>query len=134
MDEYGQIGPEKGDYQDDLATIAEALKIGPVRIKLADRMTRYDLVLATADRMGWLAAEPDRELGAPVEHWLLVAQDRRGCGWFRLGTPHAAYVAEVMRMANAGDGEVIAAFIAALAPHVIGDPQWSPPSPEVAGA
>jgi hypothetical protein len=50
MDRYGQIGPEKPDFDEDLATIARRLAAGEaVAFTHSHRMTALDLVIVPAE-------------------------------------------------------------------------------------
>ena len=119
MDGYGQIGPEKGTYDEDLKYLADRLyEFSPVFVKLADRGTQYELFLFLARSLDCPFGTPDGiEYGDPEkeELWLHVSKPRQGAAWFKLDAEqHASYVNETMGFTANGDGEVIAAFLTRL--------------------
>lgn len=125
MDEYGQIGPEKGTFTADCEEVTALIAKGaPVYVTLTHRLTRMEVVLTLKQAFlrpdgggGPEGVFLDRE-PAP---WLLVTVIERGCCWAQLGrgwTPHASYIASHMvkngEAFNDVDAETIAAFLREL--------------------
>lgn len=107
MDGHGQIGPNKGDYESDVLSIASILSQGtPVYVLLADRMTSYPLMIT---RRFATTSEIEREQHA---NDVFIAHAGKGAYWFNLdGYAAPAYVADKLGFTAAGDGEVVAEFI-----------------------
>jgi hypothetical protein len=109
LDAYGQIGPFKDDYDTDVVAIAQAVAGGAtVRMNLADRMTKLQLVLARGHAMSHLfpGKGPDA---------LFVARIGHGAFFFALDAPPgAAYVTEKLGFEFGGDGEILADFLSRL--------------------
>lgn len=108
MDEYGQIGPDKPDYESDLGTIRRWLADGPVAVTFAARMTQYALMLVAEEDIAFFDARPaGRSSGR-----LLVVWIGRGSAWLD-GEATPAYIADRLH-GTLGDGEVIAGFLEQL--------------------
>lgn len=124
MDEYGQIGPEKGTFTADCEEVAALIAKGaPVYVTLTHRLTRMEVVLTL--KQAFLRPEdgggPEGVFQeAPTAPWLLVTVIERGACWAQLGrgwTPHASYIASHMVKAdhfNDVDAETVAAFLREL--------------------
>lgn len=112
MDEYGQIGPEKGDYEHDCAMVAGELAKGlPVYVHLTHRMTQQQLVLCLKDRMSLTAAVP----GTGGGQWLLIVRVEKGAYWFRVDHKQdPGYLARWLG-GNEVDAETVADFIERIA-------------------
>lgn len=133
MDKYGQIGPEKGDYDHDVRTIAHALDDGDHAISaiLAHRGTRMQTVLASKKHLLVIGGDPlsgqsARERDATEAHlWLFVAVQEHGAYWFRVDTvAHPSYVAEKLDV-MAADAETITDFLTRLGAAMGADPQYA---------
>lgn len=111
MDQYRQIGPEKGDYDDDVQRVARELMNGEtVHVALTHRMTRQSLVLAFASSIAKIS--PVEGLGQDM--FLLVVRPEKGAYWFRIDhfqTPD--YIAARMGV-HLADAETISDFLARL--------------------
>lgn len=89
MDEYGQIGPEKGDYERDCRTVAHMLrKWGTVFVAFAANGTRMNLTLVHKGGLMTLGADAARPAGisgsAETTQWVLVVREEFGSYWFDL--------------------------------------------------
>lgn len=82
MDEFSQIGPDKGHYDQDVKSIADALRYPEraVTFALTHRMTRQQLVVVLKDAME-LVAPP---AGCTEGVWAFVAVVEKGAYWFRI--------------------------------------------------
>lgn len=119
MDGFGQIGPDKGNYAADVkATVTELEAGGPVYLALADRGTKYELVLVLADRIAAMElAALRRSFGADsTQDWLFVGWLGHGAYWFKLDGGYIApsYVAKSFGVESEADGEVLAEFLTRL--------------------
>jgi hypothetical protein len=109
MDTWGQIGPEKGQYDADVLGLAAALTSGAtVRVKLADRMTQYDLVLCRTHAMTRLGGIGPSEVDA-----LYVSHMGKGAYEFPFGQGDTdpGYVNTKLGYTSDADGEVVSEFI-----------------------
>ena len=120
MDEYGQIGPEKGDYAADMQAVWRALQDAgdpkPVFVKLADAGTLLRLLVAWAPAIGVPGSAPWPVDGTsePLEDWFFVAVVEHGAYWFRVDTlQKGGYVASKLGL-EARDGETVAEFLTRL--------------------
>ena len=121
MDQYGQIGPEKGNYGEDVRDVANALKFPEraVHVLLTHRMTQQSLVLCLKDAM---------ELNGPVAGcsegvWLFVARLEHGAYWFRYDHMlDASYVASKLDIHRV-DAETLVDFIERIARELGVEPQ-----------
>lgn len=127
MDEYGQTGPERDSYDEDVRGIAEALGKGrAVYVRFAQRSTSYPLLIVQAVNLETGGAPLDGAgLQAPIEHWFYVAREGDGAYWFNLhprfstvATPW--YVREKLNLPAEGDGECVAGFLQKLGETVFG--------------
>lgn len=131
MDKYGQIGPDKGDYDHDVALVANALTAGiqAVSVILAHRGTRMQIVLATKEHLLVYGGDPlsgqsARERDATeAQLWVFVAMQEHGAYWFRLDTiAHSSYISEKLDVMP-GDAETIMDFLTRLGRAMGADPQ-----------
>lgn len=118
MDQYGQIGPEKDDYADDVRNVARGLCGATVYVKLADQGTRYNILLTSKADLGGPGGYPDGldEEGEYVStgRWVHVAVTEHGAYWFNVQAYNApGYIATKLGLTPT-DGEVIGEFLTRL--------------------
>jgi hypothetical protein len=87
MDRFGQIGPEKGAYDEDVSNIANALQYGEraVTFALTHRMTRQQVTVVLKDKMEVYGA--DHGGGPPGTRggcFAYVGVDEHGSYWFQI--------------------------------------------------
>lgn len=115
MDGYGQIGPEKGSYANDVREVAQSL-FHPERaafVALSDKSTKLRLVLVLRESFALVGQGPE---GVDVgEDYIFVGCVEHGAYWFQLGAYHAPdYVASKLGIENA-DGDTVSEFLTRLA-------------------
>lgn len=113
MDQYGQIGPEKGSYARDVRTVARMLVRGetPVYVAHVARMTRLGLHLWLRSREGDLQVAPR---GLEDAEWLYVLVDEHGGTHFEIGSYLAPdYIATRLNVTLA-DAKELGEFFARL--------------------
>lgn len=133
MDEYGQIGPEKGDYERDCRQVAHALRNhGNVFVAFAANGTRMDLTLIHKADLLCLpnGARPAGigKLGADLpdtSQWVLVVREGYGSYWFDL-TAHIApgYLQGKFERTTDIDAEVLTEFLVCVGVECRA---WRPP-------
>jgi hypothetical protein len=107
MDEYSQVGPEKGDFDGDCQRIAYALREGPVHVALTHRMTRQSLVLCLKNTMSLITGVE----GCTQGEWIYVSRAESGAYWFQLGVvTDPSYIASKMEI-HPVDAETVADFV-----------------------
>lgn len=122
MDRYGQIGPDKGDYDEDCQLIAGWLRrLLPVFVKLAAEGTGFEvalipvgaLALASADESGKRCYPAGTQaLDGTVGTQLLVVIRDKGSAWFDTRLRKAPpYIAEKFGYSNPIDPASIADFL-----------------------
>src|SRR5690348_2433853 len=88
MDEFGQIGPEKGRYGEDVQDVANALRFGEraVTLALTHRLTRQQVTVALKSSMEVIGEDygggPPGTRGDGL--WVFLAVDEHGAYWFRI--------------------------------------------------
>jgi hypothetical protein len=115
VDRFGQIGPEKGDYADDVESIADKLRFNenPVTFPLTHRMTRQQVTVALKDKVEVYGAGPEGTRGDGL--WVFVAVDEKGAYWFRIDfLVEAGYAAAKLNL-HPVDAETLVEFLALLA-------------------
>lgn len=124
MDQYGQIGPEKGDYPADVRRVARQLNGATVFARLADRGGQLRLMLTARPDLSAPFGLPD---GLDDEgDWVFVAVEDHGAYWLNLLVFNAPdYIAAKLGVAP-GDGEIIGEFLTRLRAESV-----SPPLQEV---
>jgi hypothetical protein len=122
MDEYGQIGPEKGDFAVDCAEVAHHLmtQAAPLYVTLTHRLTRMEVLLTMKrdwDRPAGGGEPQGVRQEVPSAPWLLVTVIERGACWAQLGkgwTPVGGYIDSHMTREgtfNEVDAETVAEFL-----------------------
>lgn len=129
MDSYGQIGPEAGDYDDDLCQIAAELRDGaPVYLRLAAEGTGFQIVLVP--QLGLFVNGGEQPAGTvgldggvhEDGRYLMVAVERHGHYWFDMRlAKHPSYVAEKLCYPNPVDSATLAEFLDRLGLALFGD-------------
>lgn len=115
MDRYGQIGPEKGNWNQDCRRVAEVLADGETPfVALAHRGTRQEVMLMPASRAWCVEAKPTGIDATDSPPWALLSVVGRGACWVQLGVGyvHAGYIAG--HLSGAGHDPVDAESLAAL--------------------
>lgn len=109
MDQYGQIGPDKPGYKQDLLEIAEHLRAGrAVALEHSYRMTLTKLVL--------LPAIATVRHGGPAAAELLITVVGKGADWLALyGDLHWTDARQYLGITNEVDATAIADLLNALA-------------------
>jgi acetylornithine/succinyldiaminopimelate/putrescine aminotransferase len=118
MDKYGQIGPDKGEYDHDVALVANSLTAGiqAVSVILAHRGTRMQLLLASKEHTLVFGGDP---LYDAAGVWVFLAVQEHGAHWFRIDTiAHTSYLREKLGVTEA-DAETISDFLVRLG-HAMG--------------
>ena len=121
MDSWGQIGPEKPDFDADVEAIAAHLRAGrAVEVAHAYRQTQTKLVLTPRGRVNvWLEG---RRLRGDPAHAI-----GKGGDWLPLtGDVHWTGVAQYFGISNEVDATAIADFLNRLSPLLVPPP----PSPD----
>lgn len=128
MDEYGQVGPDKPDYADDVRTIRELVGDGyPQSIRFAHRSTALQITFVP-----WPAIDGERNKpsGFATDTPLLVAITRDGSPGVAAFLPtrhwlHPGYVAQYLGWPIGEGDDTIARFLNAVLGH---------PEPDVTNA
>lgn len=110
MDQFQQIGQEKGDYAADVRDVARVLTAGhPTTVALAHRMTRMQLVLALYGSVAVLTPPPGVDGEDRV--FMFVAVIEHGAYWFATdGFLDPGFVAGKLGLAYV-DGATVAEFL-----------------------
>lgn len=128
MDRFGQIGPEKGDYDRDVLAVANALEHGEraVTLALAHRMTRQQVTIALKRKMEVIGA--DYGGGPPGTkgdgEFAYVSVDEKGAYWFRIDVRvDAGYLASKLGL-RTPDADALSDFLCRIARVLGPEPQW----------
>lgn len=115
MDRYGQIGPEKGNWNQDCRRVADVLADGRTPfVALAHRGTRQEVMLVLASRAWCVESEPEGIDANDSPPWALLSVVGRGACWVQLGVGfmRAEYLAE--HLSAEGHNPIDAESLAAL--------------------
>lgn len=113
MDEFMQIGPEKGDYDADVLAVAAALNGAEraVHVLLTHRLTQQSIVVCLKEKMELLCPV----VGTRPGRWLFVARPEYGAYWFQLDFKmDPGYVASKLGI-NPIDAETLTDFMERIA-------------------
>lgn len=123
MDQYGQIGPEKGSYAADVKVVANMIRNGTtVHLAHAHRGSRFDVILAPTDSIvqtaDLLNAESPREWASPGT--IFVAIIGKGAYTFHHGPWIApSYLQEKLDLTEP-DAEAIGGLLKRLHDEICG--------------
>lgn len=117
MDKFGQIGPEKGDYDRDVKAIADALNYGgrAVTLALTHRLTRQQVTVALKRTMEVCGADyGGGPPGTKGGDFAFVAVDEKGAYWFRVDMlTDPSYIVTKLGL-NVVDAETLSDFLRRL--------------------
>lgn len=133
MDQYGQIGPEKGEFTADCRRIAVVLlERRTVFVRFANRGTGFQVMFTPVRGLLCLSVSssgtPRRPDGVESmdgklsPHFVRVDVEGRGAYWFDMRLrKHPSYVSEKLRITNGVDAESVATLIEEVGRQMYGD-------------